>query len=224
MRRLLSALSAVLVFPLLVWAALPFTDSFTGTNGTALGTYSASWTVPKVAGNIEIQSNAVQSKVAAVYPYNVGTAYNNSNTYNNDQYATVTLTFTGAPDESAGPAIRLDSTGAGYFASYNEVNGQACIGISLDQGVNGLSSVNLGCDGTDYNTGDTLTIKAVGTTISILKNGVQTTSLTDTNYTTGNAGVVGIGTQTTMLIDNFEGGNVSASGPDVTHFYKRRFQ
>lgn len=220
MKLKLAILSLILALPLFAWAALPFTDTFTGTNGTALGTYSANWTVPKAAGNFEIQSNAVQVKVNTTtypYPYNVGIAYNNSETYSNDQYAKVTLTFSGTPDESAGPAVRVDANGQGYYVLYNELNGQACLSYSLDQGVNGISGVGLStCDGTDYNTGDELMVKAIGTTISIWKNGTQTASVVDTTYSAGKAGLAGTGTHTVMRMDSFEGGNIGASSTSRT--------
>lgn len=224
MKRILVTLSAVVGFPLLVWAALPFTDAFTGTDGTALGTYSANWTVPVVAGNAQIKSNAVAPSVAAAYPYNDGAAYNNSETYNDDQYAQVVITFSGFPGVAIGPAVRLNSNGEGYQCVYLPASGQGAIRKTAYSAGNGITNTNLALDGVTATSGDTYKCKVVGNTITMERNGTQTASVTDTTFTTGQPGLGLSGSETTgaALMDTFEAGNVASAPP--TNFYRLRIQ
>lgn len=219
MKRRLLGIVLALAFPCLVWAALPFTDTFTGTDATELGTYSASWTVPLVTGNLLINTNAVRPAVAAAYPYDWGTAYNNSETYGNDQYAQAVVTWTGTT-AYVGVGVRIDANGAGYACVYEPQNGQAGIFLINYSAGNGLSGSNLALDGVTWSTGDTMRCEAEGTTIRMKRNGSQTASATDATYSAGKAGLAATQSSTTERMDTFEGGNITST--DQTFGFRLR--
>ena len=88
--------------------ALPATDAFTGTNGTALTTYSANWTYNK--GTFGIHTNALCCTVDGFD----AAAHWNADTFGNDQYARATVT---AIDSLAyvGVAVRCHASAETWY-------------------------------------------------------------------------------------------------------------
>ncbi len=63
--------------------------------------------------------------------------------------------------------------------------------------------------------GDTIEIRAVGTTIEGFVNGSSRGSVTDATIASGSAGIGGLGSNSSVL-DDWEGGNTGAGGGKVT--------
>src|SRR5512139_2841229 len=96
--------------------ALPASDAFTGTDGTALQTYSANWSVN--AGALAINTNAVYSNSAD----ESGAGWN-ADTFDNDQYAQGTVVATSSAH--VGVAVRVHTDGAtdtyyGLYGSFGD--------------------------------------------------------------------------------------------------------
>lgn len=177
---------------------LPATDTFTGTNGTALTTYSANWVLN--FGNFAITSNAIRGNSAS----NISMAHWQADTFANNQYAQGTISsFSGAG--SIGVAVRCASgatatgyvfytdTGSSYLFKY--------VAGSFTQLATGSALAN----------GNTMRLEVSGTTLSAFVNGAlwNSTTYTDSSISTGYAGLGAYSNVTTMSLDSWEGGNLA---------------
>lgn len=174
--------------------ALPATDVFTGTNGTALQTYSASWSIN--SGSFNIQSNAVVCASGA----ESGARWN-ADTFNNDQYSQAIITVAA---DYAGVACRLDTGGAAtYYGMYfqNSPTGQF---FRMVAGV----WTQMGSD-VPVASGSLVKIEAIGQQITVYDDGVSINSVNNSAIASGSAGLTGFGTGTVSLMDTWEGGNTS---------------
>ena len=106
MRHVLAGVLIALLACSLLWAALPFTDTFTAADGTALATYNANWTV--VTSTMGIFGNATGCTAGSSC-----LAKDNSNTYNSNQIATGTLK-TPLAGTYTGVAINMTTGDNGY--------------------------------------------------------------------------------------------------------------
>lgn len=220
-QRLLITLLIWLLLPVPSWAAGP--DAFTGTNGTALGTYSSDWIVKFNAGDIQIESN-MASPNAPVYPYDTASAYWNpaTNTAADDQWAQCTLSFSGFPSVTLGVGLRLATTGVGYSVAYEPGNGWVSVYKLAVDGTGLYTNVNLGNDGTSWSGGDVLYAQIQGSTIIVKKNGTQTMTVTDATFTSGQYGLVLGGANTATGCDDWSAGDLSTAAPNF--FMRRRNQ
>ena len=173
--------------------ALPFSDNF---NRASLG---AGYTVMRGAFTMP-------GSVAAM-PDNLGghsTAWDNTNTYGNDQYAEIVIS-NASFDGYAGVAARCDTAGAitlyGWHGSLFEQ--------TLFKFVAGTYT-QLGNVATAFNNGDVIRLECIGTTITAKQNGVTKFSVTDSSIAAGSAGIQGYtsvaGTNTSA--DSFAAGNI----------------
>ena len=189
--------------PLISGGALPATDAFTAGDGTALTTYSASWSYNN--GVFAINTNSVYSNTAGGDPV----ANWNADAFENNQYAQgtlVALTGTG----QIGVAVRLSTSEAhtGYFYYSSSLSA----GRQFYKVVTG-SYTQLGNDSTVASSvNDALRFEANGTTITPKKNGSVDSnvggSVTDTAITSGSAGISGSNNQSGSRLDSWEGGNI----------------
>lgn len=189
--------------------AIAFSDDFNRANGPLDG--SANWDGDFPGGNngIQISANTVYLRPGGLYAgsclVNTGAA-----TLSSEQGASCTHTTVVAVT-LAGPCVRcVQGTGtmSGYGAEVNSAN------IKLWKytgwNYNGLSGapsrIQLGSTYTaTINNNDIVTIKAVGTTITVDVNGTTRITATDSTYNTGQPGVfVTSSGSSFQYIDDFE--------------------
>ncbi len=191
--------------------ALPATDTFTGTDGTNLTTYSSSWTYNDASQSMTatIQSNSLQ-------PGNGGSMTNlahwNADTFSNDQYAEAVVSSV-ANGTWAGVSVRA-ATGSTTTA-YN-VNTDFS-SASLSKIVAGTET-NIASASIAAALNDVIRLEAQGTSITALRNGAAWSGIgtqTDNSIASGNAGVNWYGTGTTR-IDNWEGGDLGGGAINLT--------
>lgn len=181
--------------------ALPATDTFTGTNGTALPTYSANWAAN--AGTIQINTNAY---VAASAGNECGCRWT-ADAFNNDQYSQATLTAKdGTSNSEVGVGVRHAAAGtATYYGYYQEgLSSGACF-----KNVGGTWT-QLGAAFGSAGAGTLLRLEVSGTTLTVYHAGVSQGTRTDSSIASGVAGVVAWGSATGTRCDGWEGGNLSA--------------
>lgn len=198
MKKVLIGLAIVCGLSVALRAALPATDTFTNSNGTALATHSASWTV--VVGAIDIQSNAAHGNTAV----NFSAARWTADAFNANQYAQGVVS--GAANGYVGPAVRVSADGDGYYALWNPVTN------TLD-----LSRIDNGNTETILNSvaaaaaGSVIRIEANGSTIRVLDDGVQVLSEPDATYSSGAGGMYFYDDEAVFL-DTYEAGNLGGGG------------
>lgn len=183
--------------------ALPATDNFTAADGTVLTTYSASWTAMR--NNFVINTNATCPDGS----FDDCACGWTADTFNNDQYAqAVVAAMDGASQVSAGVCVR--ATAANYYAFYVTTGARALIKIVAG------SKTSLASDTTTCAVNDVLKLVVAGTTLTAYVNGVSVLTTTDSDLSSGSAGVAGIGHfsgSTAGRVDNWEGGNGSGVAP-----------
>lgn len=178
--------------------SLPATDAFTGTDGTALTTHSASWTeMFPGSGGCSLSGNKVTGAFGAA-------AFWNADTFNNDQYSQTVV------DSSSrcGPLVRGRQAGDATHDYYVALDDLVVSGATILQAcVNGSRTTIVSL--ASVPAGHTCRLEVQGTTLRVYDNGVQVgTDQTDSNIADGSAGVCCAvsGTQ-----DTWEGGNLAAS-------------
>jgi hypothetical protein len=178
--------------------ALPATDAFTGSNGTALTTYSASWTYN--VGTFAINTNALQCTTDGIDC----AAHRNDETFGNDQYATATVTAI-TSGAYIGLSVRChasDNTFYGFEANSFESYLYKYVGGSYTQ---------LGSTAAAFSVSDVLRLEANGTSVAPTKNGSATGTpgaQTDSAIASGYGGVAGSGNNSGSRIDTWESGDL----------------
>lgn len=203
---------------LLAVPAYAVTDSFTGSAGTALGTYSANWTVKVNAGDVVI---AVGGVGASLTTNTSAVAFYNATSAANDQFAQGTLNFQGYPtsNEAVGVCVRVNSSGSGYCATFYIANNQAYI-VNMVAGV--FTGVVI-ADGTSWTPGDVMRLEVVGTTLTLKRNGTTTASQADSTYTAGQYGI-GFwgGPESNVNLSNWSAGDIGGGGgPTINNMLLR---
>lgn len=206
--RILSAAALLTIGASLLLAALPFTDAFTASTGTALATYNANWTV--VAQTANIQDNAASCSSGS----GSCLAKDNSNTYSNDQQGTGTIK-TPSGSQYAGIALRLTTGAAGYLCRVDDNEFQIYrFGTTLKLAEQASPTIL---------TGDVMTFTIAGNvkTCTITRSSVQIYQITessDSTYTSGSAGIGGFGSGCTTCtrIDDVTFNNYTAGGGSPT--------
>ena len=188
--------------------ALPASDAFTDTDGVQLTTHNTSFTLQ--TGDFDIQSNALSpdsgnsTKVLARW---------NADTFDNDQYAALTLIARlDCSYSGIGPAVRVSSgavtsyqyyvdRGSGYLSKFVAGTETSLSESSYSLSVPALNAV--------------LRIEASGTTITALIDGATTgapTPQTDNAIASGSGGIGGWTyatiSRTNMRMDNWAAGNL----------------
>jgi len=193
--------------------ALPATDAFTNTGGTAvaLTTYSANWSYSTGTFNVDATGDNAYSTTSG----NEGGAYWNADSFSADQYAQVTLSAL-TSGIAVGAAVRA-SAGGNYYGCYLE--GTTYYLFRMNAG----SWTQLDTGTQSFSDGDALRLQVTGTNpcaLVMLRNGVQFGSTYNDSdgarLTSGAAGICGYGDSTTPRIDNWEGGNVGGGGGGIT--------
>jgi hypothetical protein len=185
--------------------ALPATDAFTGTNGTALQTYSANWTIN--SGALQIQSNAVTGNQASVD----SVAHWNADNFPNNQYCQAVLAGT-ITNDNHGVCVRVDAsarTGYVFFA----IDPTARSVYRIDAGAYVLLTI----DNTAPVVGQTYRIEISGSAITAKVNGsvIAALSTTDSTYSSGFGGISGYNNSNTERLDNWEAGDLNPPAGNV---------
>ena len=190
--------------------AVTCTNSTTGSSASddfnrANGSLGPSWTGIS-DGGLAIASQAVAGTSGSAVSGDTWTAA----TFTGDQYSQVAVTSTQLTGgQWIGPMVRAQNSGqSAYVGIYNWNNGSPDLMLFKRSG---SSWTQLG--GT-YNSGalaagTLLQVKAAGSAISFLQNGVQRISATDTSLTGGAPGIMSYGTG---QVDNWAGGNAASGG------------
>lgn len=182
--------------------ALPASDTFTNTNGTLLSAHG-SWSLVSAAGKTsEIQGNAYT--VTSGLTFGDFSCYRwNADTFNDNQYSKCTMTALDG-NSAIGVTARCASGANSYYWLIGDTGGLykgvVVAGTSSDISSYTASSVN-----------DVVEIRVSGTTIGAWRNGSSLGDNTDSNLSSGYAGVITQWfTGQTSRGDSWEGGNLAA--------------
>lgn len=201
---------------------MAITDAFTNTNGTALSTHNASWTVRN--GAIAINTNAIYPASATVQ-----NLAHYAGTFPANHYAQVVYAVDGTNGNSGGPAVRVttaDAVGgyAGWICNYGG-NKRRVMEV-IASGATALEQ-----DGTVPTIGHTYRLTASSTTLTLADDGATIITTSDATYTAGSPGVYFYNDQgsanTAVRYDDFEctdaeGGGGSTQPPRSMHQFRLR--
>jgi len=189
--------------------ALPATDNF---NRASLG---ANWT--QVTGslhNVEIFSS---TEARSDGTSNEAAAYWNADTFADDQYSEVVLSYGdgGVDSPDCGPLVRCHASSEQYYLATCDVWDNI---IKIYRN-NGGTYTQLGANiSATIAINDTIRLEMVGTTLEVFVNDVSQATRTDSTFTSGSPGMW-FWRQRGRL-DTWEGGNVGAAStiiPVVMH-------
>jgi hypothetical protein len=190
------------------------TDNFTRADGNDLGT---AWDVQTGNTRFGIASNrAAPSALGSDCAEN-----NNSATWPNDQYSKATIGSLTGGGNGTGSGIGVTCRAAsGANTMYRAVGGTTPAGSEVGKSVAGSFTALFG-NATTWAAGDVIEIRAVGTTISLYRNGSLVQSTTDSSIASGRPGVGYSSTVTAGTLSAWEGGDFAAgatfAGPKVLH-------
>lgn len=183
-------------------AALPVSDSFTDTDGTALATHNASWTV--IVGAFEVNG----TNLLRVPDGTTGTCLARwaTETFPNNQFAQGTKDYT-TYDTKIGLAVRVSTAGAtsAYVLRWNNTT------FELGKLVTGTwTTLASGSAPAIYSV---MRLEAEGTTIRAYDDTVEIASVTDATLAAGGAGVYGEGgTGSVSYVDTWSAGDLTGGG------------
>ena len=180
--------------------ALPFTDDFTNSDGTALETHNASW--DSVTDVQEVNSNRLDSTNGSNGAE--GIARWTGDTFDDDQKSTGTLNVAGSGFVEMGVSTRVSSDGDGY-EWITSASGDAYMGRHDNGSVTNLSNPSLGSISSD----DILEITSEGTTHTGFHEAAQETQQTDATYSSGSAGIAHWENGAAVALDSITVANLS---------------
>jgi Chitobiase/beta-hexosaminidase C-terminal domain len=183
-------------------------DNFTRSNANPIG---GNWT-PTVAGNTsQIASNLVEPSAIT----NNNDSYWNGFTWDNDQWARVTVT-TCAANSAVGVSLRQSTSGADTCYRFIWVGTLGTSGTFFIQKRIAGVLTNLQSGPLTLNVGDTIQGAVIGTNLWMYQNRriVNTAPLTDSSITSGSGGfaVTAVTTVTNAQVSSFVGGNFQDAG------------
>jgi hypothetical protein len=178
--------------------ALPVSDNFNRADSNPIG---GNWTTFPGLSPIQIVSNQAYGADDS----SNSAAYWNADTFNNDQWAQCTvLTVTGA-GVMMGPAVRCSTSQlTGYVLNIS--NGS----VNLFKCVNGTPSLVASYNATISN-GSVFKLIAHGTTIEVWMNGNLIISATDSDISSGSAGIVANSQWSSLGCEDWSAGNYAAA-------------
>lgn len=173
-------------------------DLFPYANGN-LHTQNANWVFG--AGTLQVSANKVFASSASV-----SSAFRSDQVWPADQYSETTMVIGGtAAVQNGGPAVRV---AAGATTFYGVQCASATFAL-IKEVAGTLTS--LGTNAVFPVTGDVIRLQVVGNTLTVFKNGVAVTGMTnivDNSIASGNAGLWGVGNSTTNGYSTWAGGSV----------------
>ena len=173
----------------LLWAALPFTDAFTATDGTALATYNAVWSV--TTGTAAIQGNAAGCATSAGC-----LAKETGETYSNDQTGTGTIK-TPLANYYMGIGLRIGTGDTGYRCVVDDNE------FRIDRRNTGNTTLTTESPAPTVNDGEKIEFFIVGSSLTCYRKNSGGTiiatlgPITDTTFSTGRPGIAGFNSATT---------------------------
>lgn len=202
--------------------ALPATDSFTRSDSSDLGT---NWDVIYGDGH-----QIIDNQCACNTGYGGGwdgAEIWNADSFNNDQYSQATVAGTMGTGGATGLLVRGSETDNYYGYYAHSTTGWLFKVVGGSWTTEGT--------GNSWSVSDEVYLEANGTTITAKKNGSNDSSVsspwTDSDLSSGSAGVSGYGEGSTMgYLDDWEGGNLGAApaGDSLAslagQLQKKRFQ
>lgn len=191
------------------------TDAFTGTTGTALTTYNASWSLN--AGDFDIQSNALAANGAATTT-ECAAAWT-ANAFTDDQYAQARLAATSATVNArvgVGVRLALDHSANYYGVYYDQDTGETYVFKNVAGTITQLGALFSGIRSVT----DLFRLEGVGGVLEYLLNSVSQGTRSDSAFGSGSTGVVGRGTEPLHRIDDWEGGDIGVVQPTVVRTRK----
>lgn len=173
-------------------------DSFPYANGN-LHTANANWVFG--ANTFQVSANKVFASSASV-----SSAFRSDQVWPADQYSETTMVIGGtAATQNGGPAVRVAAGATTFYgvqcASATFALIKEVAGVLTSLGTNAVFPV----------TGDVIRIQAVGNSLTVFKNGVAVsgmTNITDNSIASGSAGLWGVGNATTNGYSTWAGGSV----------------
>jgi hypothetical protein len=185
------------------------TSAFTGTDGAVPTGFTD---LNGVDGQVQISGN----KVTVPYTDVSDIVWSGAGSFTNDQYAKMVITGLANPGSlnKLGVTARSSTDGHGARDMYRcYVYEDNTTTIVLEKSVNDVVT-SLGTATPAFANGNTVEIECTGTSISGLVNGVVVIGpVTDAALSTGKPGVTGeMGFSTNILGDDWEAGNLGASG------------
>lgn len=184
------------------------TDAFTGTDGTALPTYSANWSyVVGATTDHQIQSNAVATNSGGDVA-----SRSNHQAYGNDQFSQAIISGV-ETGQFRGVCVRMGANGSNNYYGF-AADGVSCLLFRYESG----SFTQIGSTGTGgIANGQLIRLEIEGTTLRPFINGSQTGTpgnQTDATYASGVPGIYTSGAGLTFLIDTWEGNDLVAVDVD----------
>lgn len=187
------------------------TDTFSRANEDPIAT---PWVTLGAGFEMFLQANVLG-------PFNISSDswayYDGGISWPNDQYAKMTCTVTGTAGGTSGigPMVRKASGATETFYRL-VVDHAASNNVSLGKVVAG-SYTNIVTVTNSWSDGDTWELRAIGTTLSIWKNGSQvSTNQTDSSIASGKPGVAYSSTETAASVDAFEAGSTATASAALT--------
>jgi hypothetical protein len=193
--------------------ALPATDNFTNSNGTALTSHSASWTAN--TGAFDIQSNTCQTNT----PTSEGMAHWNADAFSDNQYAKGTIADVSS-FRYIGPGVRIHASAHTGYEYASDSGDASYFGKFIAGSYTQFASSGV------FSTSEVIKITAEGTTITAYIDDAQQHQQTDSAISSGSAGISGYGDGQTR-IDDWEGGDLGGAPPsypipEALHSYRQR--
>lgn len=188
--------------------ALPATDAFTGTNGTALSTYSANWTEER--NGMQIYSNAVMPVATDDDAF----AFWDADTFDDDQYSEATAVALNASGHYWAAVVIRCSTNDTCWMYTGAIKNGDYGGKELNKWVDGTVTYVENIYTVGWSVNDVIRIEADGDTITPYLNGSIDTDLgavADGGINSGAAGIGGYGNTNDTRVDDWEGGNLPTS-------------
>ena len=174
-------------------------DQIAYANG-ALHTRNANWVY--VQGTFQVSSNGIYGSAAGI-----DLTYRSDLTPNNDQWAQTTAVVTGnAATQSSGPCVRVSTVAVtAYCAQYAN---NTC---TIFREIAGTLTVIASCSGGTaiVGTGTIVTLRVIGTTLTLYVNNFLEATVTDTNIASGRIGYFSVANTATNGATRWAGGNFS---------------
>ncbi len=171
-------------------------DNFNRANG-ALG---SNWSSSGGAAAYTIVSNTAASSNAEVEE----AVWWNATTFAADHFAEVTITTVSA-NAFIGPAVRI-SSGGNYYGFYGDNSARYLIRVV------GGTWTSLATTGTGFANGNVVRLEVEGTTLRAYINGVLWTSTTDSNLSSGSAGITSWANNADGRLDDFTAADLGGGG------------
>ena len=185
------------------------TDDFNGTDGTQLDVYNSDW--EETQNNMVLETFGGETYVRPSDSAVITFARFTGIAFNNNQTSEVTISLKDVQSgQSIGASVRADASVNSYVAAIDYDGNAFLRSYTAGVGVHlGSSPYSLGV----ISDTDRVRIEADGTTISWYLNDIEQDSVTDSDWSSGAAGMYGFAnTADNMGANYWEGGNIAAGG------------